>query len=741
MRPCRLPILAWTFACLTTLAAGSEETKRVLLLHGGEKDTPANEVMDRIIRARLKEGAGRPVEIYTEYLDVSRFPDKKYQQLNSHYLREKYAGRRIDLVVSIFGYMVESLRSQQEDGAQIFPSSTMIICGVDERTPGHAGPEPETAQTLRVFVFKDTLNAALRMHPGARRVVVVGGTYDGDKSVEAKAREELKEFEGRVDFTYLTNHSIEEILGEVGNLPPQTIILYLQMFRDGAGKHFYPKDALVLIARAANAPVYSLSDTFLGTGTIGGYVYSYEANAEKAAELALRVLNGDRSLQAPLIANGVIAPVFDWRQLKRFGVSEASLPPGSIVRYREPSFWDLYKWRIIGAASLCFIEALLILALLIQRAKRKRAEKGRRFLAAIVESSTDAIIGLNLDRKIVSWNPGAVKLFGHSAREAVGRDISMLVPSDRHREMESILGQVRSGGMVEQIETARRRKDGSMVDVSISAAPIQNERGEIAGAAAIIRDITKRKQAEEALRKAQAELVHVDRVAALGELAASIAHEVNQPLAAIVGNADLCLNWLASERPNLEEAREALADILQDGNRASQVLARIRTLIKKGAPQKASLGINEVIGEVVALVSHEAARREVRIETELGVNLPPVLGDRVQLEQVLLNLIMNGLDAAHMMADSDRKIVIRSSEDSAGGVLVAVQDSGPGIEPKDLEQIFAAFYTTKPEGLGMGLAICRSIINDHGGQLCAVANDGRGATFQFALPAYSKKVA
>jgi PAS domain S-box-containing protein len=245
-----------------------------------------------------------------------------------------------------------------------------------------------------------------------------------------------------------------------------------------------------------------------------------------------------------------------------------------------------------------------------------------------------------------------------------------------------------------------------------------------------------RKRTEEALRKAQGELAHVTRVMTMGELTASIAHEVNQPLSAIVTNSNACLRWLAGNSPNFDEAREAARRIIRDGNRASEVINRIRGLVKKTDTEKVGLNINDTIGEVIGLTEGEVRRNSVALRTELADDLPLVVGDRVQLQQVILNLVMNGVEAMASLADRPRELFIRSRQHESDKVLVAVQDSGIGIDQQNLEKIFDTFYTTKSQGMGMGLAISRSIVENHGGQLWTVPNESHGTTFQFTLLKY-----
>jgi PAS domain S-box-containing protein len=269
--------------------------------------------------------------------------------------------------------------------------------------------------------------------------------------------------------------------------------------------------------------------------------------------------------------------------------------------------------------------------------------------------------------------------------------------------------------------------------VAVTYSPLRLGSERVEAALVITRDLTDHMLASEALHAAQAELAHVNRVTTMGQLTASIAHEVNQPIAASVTNAHAALCWLSAHPPDLEEVRQALGRIIENGGRAGDVIGRIRALIKKAPPCEARFDLNEAVCDVIALTRSEVLKHGVSLQTRLATDLSLVEGDRIRLQQVILNLILNAVDALSGVDEGARELLISTETDASGGVLVTVRDSGPGLDPKSVDRLFEAFYTTKPDGMGMGLSICRSIIEAHGGRMWATANEPRGAVFQFTL--------
>ena len=343
-----------------------------------------------------------------------------------------------------------------------------------------------------------------------------------------------------------------------------------------------------------------------------------------------------------------------------------------------------------------------------------------------------------------NWNPlfanrRDLEYTGLTLEEAQSKDVLARIfhPEDL-KKLQALRQRMLSENAPSEMEARIRGKDGQYRWFLIRDNPLRDEQGRVLRWYGTRTDIEDRKRAEEALRRAQTELAHVTRIMTMGELAASIAHEVNQPLSGVVVNGNACLRWLAGDSPNLEEAREAVRRIVRDGKRAGDVIARIRALATKTATAKERLDMNEAIREVMALAGDELRKNRVAVRTEFAENLSPVLGDRVQLQQVVLNLVMNGIEAMSSVEERPRELMVRTRNDDAGLVRVTVRDSGRGLDAQSMERIFDAFYTTKHGGMGMGLSISRSIIQNHGGKLWAVANDGPGMSVQFTIPKYHR---
>jgi PAS domain S-box-containing protein len=419
---------------------------------------------------------------------------------------------------------------------------------------------------------------------------------------------------------------------------------------------------------------------------------------------------------------------------------------------RADSLEQRKTWLI--AAAIVMIAALAAAALAFARLEarhRRRTtdenvrlhrdlEERNRRIRRLFDSDIIGIMIWDLEGRILDANDAFLRMVGYDREDlAAGRlHRTDLTPPEWRDRDERTLAELKMLGSVPQFEKEYFRKDGSRLSVLIGAASFEDTENQ---GVAFVLDLTGRKQAEaeareneRRYREIQMELAHANRVATMGQLTASIAHEVNQPVTATIGNAQAALRWLAHEPPNLEETRQLLDRISKDGRRASDVVGRIRDLTRKAPPRKERLEVNEAILEVTALTRGEVVRNGVLVRTKLAEDLPLVQADRVQVQQVVLNLIMNAVEAMTGVDEGTRELLISTGKNASKSVLVSLQDSGPGLDPRSADRVFEAFYTTKSAGMGMGLAICRSIIEAHGGRMWVGANEPRGAVFQFTLP-------
>jgi PAS domain S-box-containing protein len=370
---------------------------------------------------------------------------------------------------------------------------------------------------------------------------------------------------------------------------------------------------------------------------------------------------------------------------------------------------------------------------------RKRAEQGLRASEerwrTVFETSSVGIATSDENLRVSTANAAFQRMVGYTEDELRKMSWLDLTHEDDRSATEELVGSLLDGRrQAYQIEKRYRRKDGNIIWVNVYNSLVPASETTPPFFPAIVVDITDRKRAEDALRQAQAELARVARVTTVGELGASIAHEINQPLAAIVNSGNACRRWLENG-PNLDRAKESLNHILSDANRASDVIKRIRTLTKSKAPEHLELDINDVVDEVLTFARNELEAKNISIRKDLRADVPSVMGDRVQLQQVLLNLVMNGIDAMAGIRGRRRVLSLKSERDDDGSLLVTVEDTGAGLDPQHIESVFNAFFTTKAEGMGMGLAISTSIIEAHKGRLWAAPLHPHGTAFHFTLPA------
>jgi two-component system sensor kinase FixL len=365
--------------------------------------------------------------------------------------------------------------------------------------------------------------------------------------------------------------------------------------------------------------------------------------------------------------------------------------------------------------------------------ERKLAEAARDQLAAIVQSSHDAVIGKSLAGFITSWNRGAEEMYGYTAAEAIGQPIAMLAPPPLEGEIPTLIERARRGEVITNYETTRITKDGRQLDVSLTLSPIQDAAGQIVGVSTIARDVTQLNQAQRRIRELTAEMVHMSRLTAMGQLSSSLAHELNQPLTAVANYAEAARQLLlAAPTPPPPRVTEFLEKTASQADRAGQIIRRLRGFVEKGSIERVPAFLDEMVKEATALGTVGSASDGIRLVYDLAPGLPPVQIDKIQIQQVVVNLVRN---AADVLRGAERRVLtVRTAAAADSYQEVAVIDTGPGIAPEIADQLFKPFVTTKADGMGIGLSICQSIIEAHAGRIWAEPNPGGGTIFRFVIP-------
>ncbi len=579
---------------------------RILILYPYDERLPATRIAGEEARNLLLKEMGGKVELFSEFLDLSRFPEKEHVDRMARYFGEKYRQHRLDVVIALGA---EAARFMAENRATIAADAQIVFCGFGQETAASLGLPKDVVGVLTEFDIRKTVEMAAHLQPKARKLVVMAGSSEFDQAWMATARADLADFARRYDTTYLTDLSIDEFAERAARLSTDTILVILTIFSDRTGRNFVPREALEKITAVAGAPAYGPYVTYVGHGIVGGNTVTFEAIGKTVAQLAIAGLK-NRST-----GDLVVPPTFvaDARQLKHWGLSENALPPGTIVSFKEETLWEQYWAETVTALAVVALQGLVIAGLLLERRRRTAAE-----------------------------------------REARARLI---------------------------------------------------------------------------------EVVHLNQSATAGALSASIAHELNQPLGAIRVNAEAAEVILKSDEPDLQLIHQILADIRDDDQRAGDIIVRLRGMLKKrGEIELQEFDLNDAIGSAIQILRPEAERRSVVVAYDKTEEALPIKADQVHLQQVVLNLATNAMDAMLEAGLTERKLLFQTKRTEASRGELSISDTGRGIPADMLTSVFDTFYTTKPTGTGLGLSIARAIIETYGGRIWADNRPEGGAVFRFVLP-------
>ncbi len=593
-----------------TLEPAAAEPRRVLLLHSfGFHFAPWSAVAGRF-REELARQSPFAIDLYEGSLESARLSRPHDQSPFINYLTTLFAEQKLDLVVALGA---PAARFFQRYRRQLFPSTPLLIAAADQRTLDGAALGPNDATATVNLDLPRLVEHILRVLPQTTNVAVAIGDSPLERYWEQELRRAFAPFKDQVTFEWLSKLPLGDMLRRTSMLPPRSAILYATVRVDAASVPYDQDRVLARLRETANAPIFSYMDDSLGLGIVGGPLLSSQELGHQTAAAAVRILNGEAPGDIRMPALGFGTPSYDWRELQRWSISEDRLPAGSLVKFREPTAWERYRWPLLGVLFAMVIQAALIAWLLIER----------------------------------------------------------------------------HGRLVAQLLSRRR----------------------------------------------SLEVLHLSRTAEVGAMSASFAHELYQPLAAIRLSTDAAENLLQAEPPQMGKLKDIIADIRQADEHAVESIRHLRKLLQRNREVGHQVvDLNEAISDALLILSPEARKRRVAFSVDGVERSLPVRGDRVHLQQVILNLVANGMDAMADTAVDARRMSIHTSLPDDTKVEVLVSDGGTGIPNDKLNEIFDTFYTTKAEGTGLGLAITRTIIETYGGRVWAENRPEGGAVFRFTLP-------
>jgi signal transduction histidine kinase len=599
------------FAMLLLLGCSSAwaaESKRVMLLHSFGRDFKPWSDYAKSIREELDRQSPWPLDITEHSLVSARSGDDDPEGPFVEYLRALFAKHPLDLIVSIGAPAANFVQRHRE---RLFANTPMVFTAVEQRRLQFTKLTINDAVVAVDINYLASIENILRVLPDTKNITVVAGVSPIEQFWRKEIEKQTKPLADRVTFSWIDHLPFDEFLKQAAAMPPGSAIFWELMIVDAAGVVHEGSTPLTDLHAVANAPIFSYDESFFGREIVGGPLLLVADTSRQTAAVGIRILGGEKAGDINVAPVQFARPMFDWREMNRWGISESRLLPGSDIRFRDPTAWQRYPLEISAIAATILL-----------------------------------LVGL------IGW-----LIYEHWRRNA----------------------------------------------------------------------------AELTARNAMANLMQMNRIATAGEISGSIAHEVNQPLSAISASSAAALNWLRTKTPDIDEIRSALTTISDESLRAGRIVQNLRAMFRKDVQESALVEIDNVILAVLELVHIEMQKHRIEVQTELSGRLPPVVGHEVQLQQVVFNLVINAKEAMQTVTERPRTLNIKSQLNDTGRVQISIEDSGTGISSSDIERVFDPAFTTKATGMGMGLSICRTIIESHGGTIWATRGKTAGSIFSFAL--------
>jgi signal transduction histidine kinase len=722
------------FVCAAAFSSASAHGYEVLLLHPLEQRAPEYAAIEAGLRQEFANASVDATQVYSEFVDLD-FRRPIDRQIFADYLRAKYADVGIDAVVALSDEAVQFVAEYRD----VIGDVPLVFA---KRTGSTIDGIPKSSSVVAPLLPSRTVELALLLQPNAQHLFVVSDAPTADGVGLPPLRAFLSGYSGKVEVEYLLGLAPDNLLDRVAHLPPSSFVLYAPTGFGSAPSAPAAHEMAERLAARANAPVYGLLDDYVGRGIIGGYmVRSQQVGAEMARQ-TLRALRGE---YASAVDNLSGSYVVDSRALSRWKLDQARLPAGTELRFAPPSIWTLYQGWIITLLVFVAVQFALIVTLLIQSISRRRdrlalAETAHRFQLARVAGKV-GIWQWDLDTEQLIVEPELRDLLGYEGvdgAEAPADWTSLIYEEDLSKFRRAARDHAQR--ITPSLELQCRMLDKSgKVRWFLARGQAIIARHRLIGTAT---DITDRKRDEDERARTQVqlqeqrnELAHLGRAAMAGALSGAVAHELNQPLSAMMSNARAGLQFIARGSADGQEIKDILADIESDGRRAGEVIRHLRSLLRRGEAQFETVHLDVIVNQVLRLLHSDLIGHNIKVAHEPTAGVPPISADAVQLQQVMLNLLSNACDALKGVNPRDRRISIGVAVRGPGRVRISVSDNGCGFPDNNPEHLFKPFVTTKRSGLGLGLSISRSIVDAHGGRLWAENNRDAGATFHVDLVA------